>query len=249
MKKYEAYVFDLYGTLVDIKTDEEDKRLWKETALFYGYNKASYSAEELKTRYHFLVEEALKEKKATESERYAHEAYPDIPIEDVFKALYREKGVKPSEELIKRTCQVFRIASTKRLKLYKGAKELLSDLKRSGKKVYLLSNAQRQFTEYELVSLGIWDMFDGILISSEEGVRKPDGAFFDKLEERFGIDFGKSIMIGNDSTTDMQGAKEKGMDTFYIHSNISPAGDYAKGVTYQLDRMNLTRVSTMLLGE
>ena len=35
--KYQNYVFDLYGTLVDIHTDEEQQMLWEKMAMFYGY--------------------------------------------------------------------------------------------------------------------------------------------------------------------------------------------------------------------
>ena len=34
---YENYVFDLYGTLVDINTDEGKNSLWKQMSIFYGY--------------------------------------------------------------------------------------------------------------------------------------------------------------------------------------------------------------------
>ena len=34
---YETCIFDLYGTLVDIRTDEEKPGLWEKLALFYAY--------------------------------------------------------------------------------------------------------------------------------------------------------------------------------------------------------------------
>ena len=40
--KYENYIFDLYGTLVDIHTDEEKTELWEKLAQFYGYYGAVY---------------------------------------------------------------------------------------------------------------------------------------------------------------------------------------------------------------
>jgi len=35
-ERYENYVFDLYGTLVDIHTDENSEGLWEKLALFLG---------------------------------------------------------------------------------------------------------------------------------------------------------------------------------------------------------------------
>ena len=40
-QQYSNYVFDLYGTLVDIHTEENDPALWQKLALFYGYYDAS----------------------------------------------------------------------------------------------------------------------------------------------------------------------------------------------------------------
>ena len=33
---YKNYVFDFYGTLVDIRTDEEKKEIWDKLSLLYG---------------------------------------------------------------------------------------------------------------------------------------------------------------------------------------------------------------------
>ena len=35
--QYDNYVFDLYGTLVDIHTEEDFPKLWEKLALFFGY--------------------------------------------------------------------------------------------------------------------------------------------------------------------------------------------------------------------
>ena len=50
-----AVIFDLYGTLVDISTDEEQEELWRKLALFYGYSGAVYEPRELKGAYFSLV--------------------------------------------------------------------------------------------------------------------------------------------------------------------------------------------------
>ena len=42
MKAYDNYIFDLYGTLADIHTEENDPLVWKKLALFYGYYDADY---------------------------------------------------------------------------------------------------------------------------------------------------------------------------------------------------------------
>ena len=263
---YDNYIFDLYGTLVDIHTDESDTAIWEKLAMFYGYYGALYEAKELKERYETLVkssEAELKKKledmdiekqkdilgsdtsKANEHTKaqadaqfaisYAHEASPEIHIEDVFEKLYEEKGVNPTKELSVHTGQFFRVMSTEYIKLYPGTKEMLKELKAAGKNVYLLSNAQRIFTAYEMRRLDIFDLFDDVFISSDYNTKKPDVRFYKELIDKHDIDVAKSLFIGNDSTTDIKGAKECRMDAFYVKSNISPKDDMAHDADYVID--------------
>lgn len=252
MKQYRNYIFDLYGTLVDIRTDETDQKLWQHMSLFYGYYGAYYEAEELHSAYLELVNAKEKALKRDHAVRYAHESYPEIPIEDVFRELYEAKGAASDQALVLHTGQMFRALSTKYIRSYTHAKELLSALKEAGRGVYLLSNAQRIFTEYELYYLGIHDLFDGILISSEEGCRKPDERFFRLLLERYGLTAAESLMIGNDMETDIAGAKRVGLDSFYIHSAISPRSQGDIGTEdmradYIMRKMNLKVLRDRLL--
>lgn len=252
MKQYRNYIFDLYGTLVDIRTDETDRKLWEHMSLLYGYRGAIYEAEELRRAYLSLINRKEKELKQEHTIQYSHEAYPEISIEDVFRELYEAKGVVADEMLILHTGQMFRAHSTKYIRLYAHAKELLAALKEAGRGVYLLSNAQRIFTEYELFYLGIHDLFDGILISSDEGCKKPDERFYRILIERYGLETRESLMIGNDMDTDIAGAVKAGMDSFYIHSAISPRGqtecrEKSIHADYVMLKMNLKALRNRLL--
>ena len=145
---YTNYLFDLYGTLVDIHTDEEKTELWEKLSVFYGFYGAQYTAEELKQSYLEEVEREKIRQKQKGSKGIAkkqddtHEAYPEIELEYVFQNLFIRKGVEADLTQSIYAGQMFRIMSTDYIKLYDGAKELLQSLKAKGKKVYLLSNAQ-----------------------------------------------------------------------------------------------------------
>ena len=76
--------------------------------------------------------------------------------------MFQKKGVQADIELAIHAGQFFRILSTEYIRLYDGAKELLAALRETGKKVYLLSNAQRIFTAYELKLLGLEPYFDAV---------------------------------------------------------------------------------------
>lgn len=164
---YDTCIFDLYGTLVDIRTDEAAPGLWKNLALFYSYYGASWKPEELKNAYERLTLSMSEGCRGLR--RDSHEAFPEIRIEDVFRKLFHEKGTEADDALITHAGQFFRILSTRRLRLYEGTADMLSAVRSAGKKLYLLSNAQRIFTRYEMCSLGITSYFDGIYISSEHG--------------------------------------------------------------------------------
>lgn len=248
MKLYHDYIFDLYGTLVDIRTNEEQHALWNKLSLLYGYYGADYMPQVLHESYLSIVHAKEKLKQDTQQEHYSHEAYPEIPIQEVFAELYTSKGVQPTDGLVLHTGQMFRVLSTSYIRLYAGAKELLQQLRASGSRVFLLSNAQRIFTEYELKYLHIYDCFDGILISSDYGVKKPYERFFKLLLQKYSIDPKEALMIGNDLSSDIAGAKNVGIDTFYIHSAISPKTTTDKiSADYSMDHMNLRKLQKILL--
>ena len=46
--------------------------------------------------------------------------------------------------------------------------------------------------------------------------------------DKYNIDVDKALFIGNDSSTDIKGAKNVNLDTFYVKSNISPKDDSGK---------------------
>lgn len=234
--EYETYVFDLYGTLVDIHTDEGDKRVWENLSLFYGYYGAHYEPEELKATYESLVKGKEQNLKSTleQDPKYTHEASPEIEITEVFQELFLRKGVEGPKDLAVHAGQFFRILTTEYVRLYKGTEKMLMALKDAGKKVYLLSNAQRIFTEYEMQELDITKYFDGILISSDYKTKKPDKRFFDILVEKYHINTDKALFIGNDSKSDIMGAQNVGFHTYYVKSNISPQGDVVKKSDYKV---------------
>ncbi|MDE6993430.1 MAG: HAD family hydrolase [Lachnospiraceae bacterium] len=252
MKEYRNYIFDLYGTLVDIDVDETDRKLWEHMCRFYGYYGALYEADELRRAYSLSVQDRNDQVKKEYAVKYRHESHPEILYEEVFGGLYADKGIVPDQQLILHTAQMFRACSVKEIRLYAHAKELLEALRAAGKKVYLLSNAQRIFTEYEMRCLGIWDLFDGIQISSDHGCKKPDERFFRILLERFSLKPEESLMIGNNMYDDIAGASRVGMESFYIHSALSPREQEDSTsqdirADYVMRRMNLRQLQNRLL--
>ena len=207
--KYDAYAFDLYGTLIDIHTEEGGRQLWKSLAKYYRQHGAFYFAGCIRRGYQKYVKEELKKSE-------------EILIEKVFEKLYAAKGVQADSELIANTCRFFRDTSTKHLRLYDWSLPILETLMENGKKIYLLSNAQRSFTYHEMEVLDIVKYFDKIYISSDYLVKKPNPKFFELLIANEKLDVKKTLFLGNDQECDILGAQNVGMDTWYVHTNCSP---------------------------
>lgn len=239
---YDNYVFDLYGTLADIHTDEWQPELWEKTAALYTENGAKFTADELRKCYFDLINEE------NEKVQRSHPDYKyiDIKIENVFRKLYESKNVVPDDEMIENTALFFRRGSREYIRLYDGIAELLNELKKCGK-VYLLTNAQRSFTWDELGELGIRNIFDGIIISSDEECCKPDVHFYQAIIDRYNLDPKKTIMVGNDPDTDVRGGLSVGFDTLYIHTNISPTFDESTGSTYVIPDGNTLKMKDYLI--
>lgn len=211
--RYKNYAFDLYGTLVDITTDEEDISFWKKIA-----KKLNTTPEELRETY----------KDQCKQRAYMVGENKEFDLLEVFECLTEKYNSSlTSNEL----AWYFRVASTKYECLYKHVKRKLKMLKKAGRGVYLISNAQACFTLKELENLGIAELFDGIVISSMVGYKKPSAEIFEIAFERFGIDKKDTLFIGNDLHDDILGAVNFGIDYYYIETKQSgryPELEYLK---------------------
>ncbi len=216
---FKNYIFDLYGTLVDIRTDEENEALWDRIALYCNYKGTSYTGETFHREYDRLCRE---EKKKILKAHPQYKNDVEINVDNVIRQLFNNAGVTVSDSEVRTVCSVFRCYSTEFIRLYNGVIDLLDTLKKKGKKIYLLSNAQRSFTMNEMNMLGLTPYFDGIFISSDKEVRKPSLYYYNGLIEQFGLDKKESVMIGNDYDSDINGSKAAGLKSLYIHQEISP---------------------------
>ncbi len=212
MSLYRSYLFDLDGTLVDIHTDEKGRALWKRSAHWYSEHGAPYTASELQKAYLHLC--------AKEQARSRNPLY-EIELRRVFRALFEEKGVRADRRLTEDTAVFFRIGALRRLRVYPWVEPVFRELRAQGAGIYLLSNAQACFTVPELRGLGLLDAFDGIVISSDVGVKKPDPAILRTLLERYGLEAGECLMVGNEQGCDVAVAHAVGMDALYLQTETS----------------------------
>lgn len=243
-KEYDNYIFDLYGTLIDLNVDKKKSELWNVMASLYSVYGCDYDPKEMMDVFFDMDKEervSLKEKTGCR--------YPEIRIERVFARLLfecrrshpvrtaieghsmdslRNEYEKNMEKVISlvegsdwcsNTANIFRILSRQYLKLFPGTIKTLQGLKERGKKVFLLSNAQAVFTVPEIEASGLKDCFDKMYISSDHYVMKPDTAFMNILIENEGLDRDRSVMVGDDPVNDASMAVLSDMDCILLNTS------------------------------
>lgn len=198
------YIFDLYGTLIHIHTDEEKASLWMYMSRFY-----KRKPEELKSLYKRFCKEEFERQKVQNNTND-----PEIDILRVFGKMHP----LPSMD-VKLIAKAFRSQSREILELYPDTLDTLNTLKKNGKKIYLLSNAQEAFTLDELNQMGLTALFDGICISSTFGIKKPDVRFMNYLLNTYQLRIDQSVMIGNNFSTDIAIANKVGMKAIHINTD------------------------------
>ena len=202
----ECVFFDLYGTLVEIETDEGSSRT-RETfeswvADVHGPVAAGREAG------HPLFEDV---RRATAPGPFGE---PDLgPV--VAAHLDRVLGRAPDPDEVAAAASAFRAASRVYLALVPGAVDGLRRL--AGRfRLGLVSNAQSLFTRPELEQLGLRPFFDPLVISSEVGVRKPGREIFERALATAGTDPAHALHVGDDPHADVEGAAALGIRTCLV---------------------------------
>ncbi len=225
------FLFDLYGTLADIRTDEESDAFWESIRSFLG----AADAEEVRKTYRALC---MKEEKDLPEGG-------EIDLLRVFEGLLEKCGKDGCAYLgdTAAFAHAFREASMQKLRLFEGVEELLRGIHVRGGRVFLLSNAQACFTRLELEKLGIAGLFDGILLSSEAGFKKPSPRFFSAAFQAFSLAPRDCVYVGNDLRDDVGGAHAAGIPCVYIETEQSGRYESAPVPDFTApDRPSLERV-------
>lgn len=244
---YDTYIFDLYGTLADIRTNEEKPYLWQKMCELYTSLGAPYAPAQLRREFRRLEQEAVRRVQREAASFGLRDILAEPDLTGVFQRLFQEKGVSCDRQTARLAAIFFRTLSRQLLRVYDGVKETLQELRSKGKGVYLLSNAQSDFTRPELELMGLAGCFNGILISSEEGCKKPCLVFFQRLIERYNLEPGRCLMVGNDMESDIVGAANVGMDSLYLHTATSPEPQGKYKPTYSVMDGDWEKVADILL--
>lgn len=89
--------------------------------------------------------------------------------------------------------------------------QLLGELRQRGLKLGVITNGQSIRQRRKLTALGLEGCFDTILVSGEEGVRKPDAEIFRRALARCAVAANEAVFVGDHPVADVEGAHRAGM--------------------------------------
>ena len=215
MKK--GIFFDLYGTLIDILTDEVDPWVYSTLSRYLSYRDIKIAPKELKKTYFEDIQSQLKQ---------SNETYPEVDVYKIFSNMMHRYGNKKySKSAIVDTVVLFRSLTMRRFEVFQGVYEVLESLLEKYE-LALVSDAQWTFTEPEMAMLGLTPFFKFRILSSRFGFKKPDGRLFDMAMKKLMIKPEESVYIGDNPQKDLVGAKKAGMTFILFRSGYKPDNDF-----------------------
>ena len=250
-KQYRNYIFDLYGTLLDISTDEHDLKMWGILRDFYNAYGCEWKKKRLRDTF-FLYDAGERQRLRVTT----GVGKPEIKLERVFARLllegcpYHASSMKiagtdidalreryktdiegvltlvSASEWATAAANLFRTASRKYIHPYPTTIATLNTLKERGCRLYLLSNAQRIFTMPEIEAFDLQNILDKLYISSDYGMMKPEPDFLKQLMSDEDIIPEETVMVGNEIESDVAIAVRCGIHSIYLNTF-----DYSKKET------------------
>jgi putative hydrolase of the HAD superfamily len=240
-----AVLFDIYGTLIDIQTDEASMGAYDILSKWLEYKQVYISPDQVKWFYHeeFARRLGRPEQRRAESDAFKEiideyaarsrgtELFLDSDVTDVFRTILSRccSVTGPAiDHLPEDGSHLFRAATRKRMFLYSAVKHGLDELKKSYRPG-IVSNAQETFTLPELDLYGLRPYFETIVLSSQIGVKKPNSKIFRVAPDHLKIEPQQAVFVGNDLFADVLGADKLGMKTIFLgRAGQAPSGAHRR---------------------
>lgn len=197
MDHIRVILFDMYGTLVDIKTNEHRDDVFESLSRFLEYRRVFIPGWELKELFFDQINQQLAK---------SRERHPEVDIARAIEHVLEKRGSTNNRNLSMIVTQLYRSLCREHLRLYADTFWTLNEF-RKRYRLGIISDAQRLFCKPELRTLRLENFFEVIVISSDFGFRKPDPRLFNIALDLFDAKPSEAVYIGNSYQTDIIGAK------------------------------------------
>lgn len=208
VSKYDAVIFDLFGTLVDFGPEGYFRKACADLA-----DSLSIPADG------FLQLLA----KMTENRFIGHYG----SLEDEFRYICAQFGEEPTNERIAEVIELDLSFYKEFLEPRDGAVETINRLRSSGFKVAIVTDCPNEvplvWEETRFASLP-----DAVVFSCSAQVAKPDPRIYMKACEQLGVKPERCLYIGDGSGRELTGAKSVGMDAVLIRVGYDTHMDFIR---------------------
>lgn len=110
-----------------------------------------------------------------------------------------------------------------------GVASCCASVRARGMKVAVVSNWDHHLRPL-LVGLGVSAWIDGLVVSAEEGIEKPDPAMFERACARLGVAPADAVHVGDDPLADLSGARAAGCAALLLGTDIADFAELSRAL-------------------
>lgn len=134
--------------------------------------------------------------------------------------LVKQNMLPEHHDALKQCCDRWEIC----MQPIKGAREFCREIKAAGLGVYVLSNASDKFYSYFESFLPL-AFFDGVTVSSDIKMMKPDHGIFQYVMDQYGLERSECLFV-DDSLGNVESARAFGMQAHHFRNDFDEVRKY-----------------------
>jgi putative hydrolase of the HAD superfamily len=193
--KYDAVIFDLFGTLVDIFSLEEYRVFIKDMCAVLGVSPADFM-----NRW---------------DEKADERALGQVPVAEQLRVLCEGLGVEVTPERLERAVEM-RVDFVRGVMVPRDdAASTLTALRERGLKVGVISDCSEEVVA-AWPSTPLAPLVHEAVLSAAVGLKKPDPRVYELACERLGVTPEKCLFVGDGGSRELTGATAAGMEAVLI---------------------------------
>lgn len=151
-----------------------------------------------------VTAEIFAEELSFADKQFVHKGWKKIHEYLVDKNMF--KTVPTYDEYVQCVLKSFKTTTAK----YDFTIPVLKEIRNMGIKTALITNGNPELQNFKIMSLGLNDCFDEIIISGETHYEKPDARIFQLMARSLGIKTSEMLYIGDHPLNDVDGSRNAG---------------------------------------
>src|ERR1700710_585597 len=180
-----AIAFDVNGTLVEIRTEDDSDDAFRAVGHFLTYQGIDLRRHQIRDLYFQRLKAQQRESPELHPEFDAPRIWGSI-IDDHASEYTKAMPPEILAQLPLTLAEIYRGVTRRKLKLYPHVRSTLNIL-RKRMPIAIVSDGQSSYARGELHKVGLTEFFDPIVVSGDHGFRKPDRRLFQLALDGMGV--------------------------------------------------------------